>query len=127
MPGDESFATYVREQLAAFRGVSCRPMFGGFGVYRAGAMFGLIADDELYFKVTDGNRADYEAARSKPFVYQARGKRVALSYWRVPDDVLENPDLLVIWAAKAHVAALAARTGAQARRKGLSPRKQARR
>lgn len=81
-------------------------MFGGFGVYKSGVMFGLIAEDELYFKVDDTNRPDFEARKSKPFVYDAKGKPITMSYWRVPDDVLENPEDLKAWAMKAYDVAL---------------------
>lgn len=107
---DASFKDYVVDQLSAFGGVSARAMFGGFGVYKAGLMFGLIAMDELYFKVDDGNRADYEARKSQPFVYDGKNKPISMSYWRVPGDVLENPDDLKDWAMKAYDAALKKRS-----------------
>ena len=113
-----SFNAYVLEQLERFRGVALRRMFGGAGLFKAGVMFGLIANDELYFKVGTNNQADYVARKSRPFVYSARSKTVSLSYWRVPDDVLEDPDLLASWAVKSHALALAARkTQAAPRRK----------
>ena len=93
-------------------------MFGGAGLFKAGVMFGLISKDELYFKVGPSNQADYVALKSKPFVYSTKDKTVSLSYWRVPDDVLEDPDLLAAWASKSHALALAARkTEANPRRK----------
>jgi DNA transformation protein len=103
---DTSFGDYVLEQLAGFHGAAARRMFGGFGLFRGGVMFGLISADELYFKVGVANQPDYEAAKSRPFVYQARGKRVSLSYWRVPDDILEDADDLRAWATKAYAVAL---------------------
>lgn len=71
---------YVIEQLSAFGTVSARPMFGGNGLYKSGVMFAVIFDGELYFKVDDNNRPDYEAKKSEPFVYQAPGKSIVLSY-----------------------------------------------
>ena len=113
-----SFSAYVLEQFEHFRGVALRRMFGGVGLFKAGVMFGLIANDELYFKVGASNQADYVARKSKPFVYSTRNKTVSLSYWRVPDDVLEDQDLLASWAAKSHALALAAhKTQAKPRRK----------
>lgn len=106
---DVFFPDYVIEQLTGFGAVSSRPMFGGNGLYKSGVMFEIIFDGELYFKVDDTNRADYEAKKSEPFVYQARGKSVVLSYWYVPEDVVEDAQLLCDWAAKAYAAALAKR------------------
>ena len=99
---DASFKEYVIDQLRDFGGAGARAMFGGFGIYKGGVMFGLIADDELYFKVDDTNRPDYETRKSKPFVYEGKGKPISMSYWRVPDDVLEDTDQLKAWALKAH-------------------------
>ena len=106
---DIFFPDYVLEQLAAFGGVTARGMFGGNGLFKGGLMFGLIADGELYFKVDDGNRADFEAKKSQPFTYEARGRKVALSYWFVPEEVIEDSDTLRAWAAKAYDAALKGR------------------
>ena len=122
---DVFFPDYVLEQLAPFGGVTARAMFGGNGLYKGGVMFGLISDGELYFKVDDVNRPDFEAKKSQPFTYEARGRTVALSYWFVPEDVIEDADDLRAWAAKAYDAALKGRKDAaakpKARRRALAP------
>ncbi|MBL8642545.1 MAG: TfoX/Sxy family protein [Rhodospirillaceae bacterium] len=112
---DATFKDYVLDQLRDFGGVGARAMFGGFGVYKAGVMFGLIAMDELYFKVDDSNRPDYEARKCQPFVYESKTKSISMSYWRVPDDVLENPDDLKEWAMKAYDVALKKRSASVAK------------
>jgi len=116
---DATFKDYVIDQLRVFGGCGARAMFGGFGIYKGGLMFGLIAEDVLYLKVDDANRPDYEARKSKPFVYEGKGKPVSMSYWRIPDDVLEDPDELKTWAMKAYDVALKNRKGgaAQPRRR----------
>jgi DNA transformation protein and related proteins len=103
---DATFKDFVIDQLRVFGGAGARAMFGGFGVYKGGVMFGLIAFDELYLKVDDTNRGDYEARKSHPFVYEGKGKPITMSYWRIPDDVLEDPDELKNWAMKAYDVAL---------------------
>lgn len=104
---DESFKDYVLDQLKNVGGITARAMFGGYGIYKNGLMFGLIAEKGLYFKVDDGNRLDFEAKKSEPFVYESAGRKpVAMSYWHVPDDVLEDVDALAEWAKRAHDAAL---------------------
>jgi DNA transformation protein len=103
---DASFKDYVVDQLSSFGGVGARAMFGGFGLYKAGVMFGLIANDELYFKVDETNRAEYETRKSQPFVYEGKNKPISMSYWRVPGEILENPDDLKDWAMKAYDIAL---------------------
>ena len=73
-------------------------------------MFGLIADDTLYFKVDDGNRPDFEAQGMRPFTYQvkSRNSRSVMAYFQVPPDLLEEPGELVAWAEKAYGAAVRA-------------------
>ena len=98
-----SFVNYITEDvLAGLSGVKARAMFGGYGVYRDGQIFGIIVDDELYFKTGTNNRADYEAAGSKPFSYRSRDRKtVVISYWQVPDTVLEDRETIEEWARRA--------------------------
>ena len=85
-------------------------MFGGVGLYADGIFFGLI-DDTLYFKVDDSNRKDFEARGAKrfEFVMEKGGTRtVSMSYYQVPEEVIEDPDELRVWARKALAVAVAA-------------------
>lgn len=99
---------FVLELLRPWRPVTARRMFGGHGVYHAGVMFALLADGQLYLKVDDESRAVFEAARLSPFEYEAKGRRVALSYYRAPDAMLDEPELAHEWAERGWQAALRA-------------------
>ena len=94
------FVEYVVEDLLnGMDGVSARAMFGGHGIYREGVIFGIVVEDTLYFKVDETNRKDYEAAQSRPFTYQAKGrKKVSISYWEVPAEILDDREALAEWA-----------------------------
>lgn len=108
MAVSRAYSAYVEELLAPLGDVEARRMFGGVGVFHGERMFGLIHDDVLYFKVDEAGRAAYEAAGAGPFEYQTKlGKRGLASYWRVPDDVLEDGDEMVAWGRRAIAAALA--------------------
>jgi DNA transformation protein len=111
------FADYLNDQLASFGPMTIRRMFGGAGLFRDGVMFGLIADETLYLKTGDANRADFEAAGMGPFTYTGKSKPVSMSYHEVPADVLEDPDLLSAWAGKAFAVAQAAKAAAPPKRK----------
>ena len=74
-----------------------RAMFGGYGLYHDGAIFGLIVDDTLYFKVNDTNRQEFISHKSKPFQYDNGKKKVTMSYWEVPEEIMENRDTLFAW------------------------------
>jgi len=111
------FTDYLHDQLGSFGAVTIRSMFGGGGLFRDGIMFGLIADETLYLKTRDANRAEFEAAGMGPFTYTGKSKPVSMSYHEVPADVLEDPDLLSDWASKAFAVAHAAKSAASPKRK----------
>lgn len=98
------FRDFVLEQLAGLRELRAQRMFGGIGLYSSERFFGIVAADELFFKVDDGNRGAYEAAGSEPFRPVA-ARPVSMSYWRVPIEVLEDPAELRVWAENAIAAA----------------------
>jgi len=102
------FRDFVLDQLARVPALRSKRMFGGVGLYSGERFFGIVAADELFFKVDDGNRAAYEAAGSEPF-RPVLGRPVSMSYWRVPLEVLEDPAELVAWASAAVRAAASAR------------------
>ena len=92
------YLTYVVDQLTPFAKVVTRRMFGGVGLYNDGLFFGLIDDDTLYFKVDDSNRSDYTERGCAAF--QPLPDIASMSYFSVPEDVLEDAELLAAWARK---------------------------
>lgn len=102
--------------LQAVGDARARAMFGGFGIYLDDVIVGLIAWDRLFFRVGDGNLADYRRAGSAPFTYEGRGgKPVEMAYREVPAEVQAEPRRLAEWAVKARAASLAARAGKKSR------------
>jgi DNA transformation protein len=95
----DEFVDYVIDQLAGWGDVSARKMFGGAGLYRDGTVFGLIADDVAYLKVDDSNRDEFVQAGSSAF-RPFPAKKMTMSYYEIPADVLENRDLLGRWAER---------------------------
>lgn len=109
MAGSSEFVAFVTESLRPLGGVSARPMFGGFGIYKDGVMFALIAADQLYLKVDDGNRAAYDDAGLPHFTYTERGKPIRMPYREAPPEGFDDPELLCDWARDAYAAALRTR------------------
>src|ERR1700687_3509283 len=60
MAASDSFAEFVREQLAPLGPVTMRRMFGKTGVFCDGLMFGMVTDNTLYFRVDDQNRVVFQ-------------------------------------------------------------------
>ena len=103
MASNKNFHDYVtRDVLAGIRGITTRAMFGGWGIYKDGLFFALIAEDRLFFKVDESNLADYQRQNSKPFVYHAPGgKAMKMSYWELPESVAENKQAVREWVDRA--------------------------
>src|SRR6516162_7227460 len=60
MVASESFAEFLREQLAPLGRVTMRRMFGKTGVFCDGVMLGMVAENTLYFRVDDHDRAAFD-------------------------------------------------------------------
>jgi DNA transformation protein len=115
----DSFAEFLREQLAPLGRITMRGMFGKTGVFCDGVMFGMVRDDTLYFRVDDDNRASFKEAESfPPLNYEKKGGTIDLSFWRAPERLFDEPDELVAWAR----AALAAARRVAAKRERTAPK-----
>ncbi len=108
MAGESGFLTHLREMLDPIEGVHFKRMFGGYGIFRYGLMFGLVSDETLYFKVDEQNKGDFEARGLGPFVYMKADKPMPMSYHRAPDEVLDDLDDMQQWAERAYQAAVRA-------------------
>src|SRR5271156_2440814 len=106
MVASDSFAEFLREQLAPLGRVTMRRMFGKSGVFCDGLMLGMVRDNTLYFRVDDGNRAALgEAEPLPPLNYAKKGGTIDLSFWQVPERLFDEPDEFVTWARAALAAA----------------------
>jgi DNA transformation protein and related proteins len=97
----DEYLQFVLEQLAALGHLRAQRMFGAVGLYCDDCFFGLISAGTLYFKVGEGNLADYESrgmGRFRP--YPDRPER-SMGYYQVPADVLDEAETLVSWARAA--------------------------
>ena len=95
------FIEFIVEQLERLGPIRPRRMFGGMGLYLDDMMFGVVFDEELYFKVDDRNRGDYENEGMGPFTYEmSNGKSGSLNYYEVPERLYDDGDELAEWARK---------------------------
>ena len=120
MDASDSFAEFLREQLAPLGRVTLRRMFGKSGVFCDGVMFGMVTEDTLYLRVDDHNRAIFKEAEAfPPLNYEKGGSTIDLAFWRVPERLIDEPDELVVWAR----AALAAAHRVAAKRQRTAPKR----
>lgn len=112
-----SFRTYLLEQMGQIRPITTRPMFGGLTFFAEGRAFALADDGVVYFKVDDTNRGDFEAAGMGPFLPFGDPAR-PMQYYELPAEVLEDPERLAGWMAKAIAVAARAKSKSKSRAKG---------
>ncbi|WP_428420329.1 TfoX/Sxy family protein [Methylibium sp.] len=129
-PPHNEFAAHCVELLAPLGAAHARRMFGGHGLYLDGLMIGLIAAEQLYLKTDAQTLPQWQAAGTRPFVYESLRDGVVrtatMSYRTPPDEATESPEALRPWARLALEAALraqAARTRKRATARAVRPRK----
>lgn len=92
---------FLQDCLWWSRRYTSKSMFWWYAIYKDAKVFSLFIDDIIYFKVWDNNRLDYERYKSKPFTYYKKSWVVwIMSYFELPEDILENRDELDIWIEK---------------------------
>lgn len=78
-------------------GIASKKLFSGWGIYKYGKIFGIIIDDELYFKTNENNLKYFEENGSHPFSFSRQGKIVFLPYWTLPDEIFSDEGKLIEW------------------------------
>lgn len=108
MKTNDDFAMYVRDEfLREVDGITIRRMFDGHGIYRYGVFVGLINQGVIYLKVDGVDEKEYKERGSKPFVYTGHtGKEVALSFWELPAEIMDDSEEIGSWISRAYEAAL---------------------
>lgn len=105
----DEFITFLHELFVPFGTISVRKMFGGYGVYHQGLMFALVADKQLYFKVDNISKEEFITKGLPAFEYQKGDKTIAMSYHIAPEEIYDDAEQAVYWAALAYEAAFRAK------------------
>ena len=87
-------AEALKELFAPFAAVDVKRMFGGYGVYADGVCLAIATGGEAFLKVDGETEALFSAAGSSPFIYQAKGKPMPTSFWRLPAEAYDDADAL---------------------------------
>ena len=56
MASNSDFVQYIADQCGGAGEITTRKMFGDYGIYCNGIIFGLICDDHFYVKPTESGR-----------------------------------------------------------------------
>ena len=106
MSEQQDFATHIVDLLEPFGYCEARRMFGGYGIFHQGLMFGLIARGSLYLESDAESRADFVAEGSSAFSYFKKKRACQLSCYLAPDDFFEDDLAGLRWARLAFDTAL---------------------
>ena len=102
------FIEYLHEVFELFGPITARRMFGGYGIYHEGLMFGLVSNDTLYLKADAGNAGHFDKEGLGKFEYQKGGKVMKIAYYQAPAEILEDREQAAEWACRSYAAALRA-------------------
>lgn len=105
---EKEFTSYVVDLMQSIGPVNAQRMFGGYGIFLKGLMFGLIVEDVLYLKADKETENEFKARGLEPFRYARKGKEIELSYYQAPEEALEDSEEMNSWASKAYNTALKA-------------------
>ena len=102
------YVAHIVDLLQFIGPVESKSMFGGFGMFLEGLMFGPVAGNELYLKVDTQNLQDYEDLGLQAFSFEKNGRQFKMSYYQAPEEAMEDAELLSDWASNAYGAAMRA-------------------
>ena len=84
-------AELLVSKLESVGGITSKKMFGGFGIFCDGKMFGLVNSKGIaYLKADETSKHNFENAGSV--------KHSRMPYFSIPESVLENQEQIIIWA-----------------------------
>lgn len=98
-PKHDGFKDFVLDQLSELPDLTCRAMFGGYGLYHREKFFGIIHKGRLYFKTDQTTAPRYRDRGMKPF--KPTSNQTLKNYYEVPVQILEASDDLTAWASQA--------------------------
>ena len=99
MPQSNNYKEFLLDQLAGLDGLSCRAMFGGYGLACHGNFFGIIHHGRLYFRTCPATAPLYRAHHMKPF--KPNATQTLKNYFEAPVDIVESTERIVEWAVLA--------------------------
>ena len=66
MASNKDFVQYIADQCEGAGEITFRKMFGDYGIYCNGKIFGLICDDRFYLKPTEAGRSLLRSVDLRP-------------------------------------------------------------
>jgi len=106
MKKQNEFIEFLNETFEEFGFIDVRKMFGGYGIYHDGVMFGLVEKNTLYLKADETTEKHFQSKGLSQFHYDRAGKVVKMSYYQAPEEVYDDREKAALWARRAYEVAL---------------------
>jgi len=100
------FIEFLNEAFEEFGLIDVRKMFGGYGIYHDGVMFGLVEKDTLYLKADETTQRHFESRGLSQFQYNRAGKEIKMSYFKAPEEIYDDREKAAVWARRAYKVAV---------------------
>lgn len=82
--------------------ISYKRVMSGYAIYFEGKIFSIFAFGEIYFRQNEDNKKDFDEYKCKYFQYSRKdGKVIQMRYRILPEEVMEDRELLWDWIYKA--------------------------
>lgn len=100
----------IQDVFQALGPVTIRRMFGGKGIYCDGRILAIVYQGELLLKADAETSPLFAAAGAVQWAYESKtGKQAHMPYWSIPDEALDDPEIMAVWTRRAYEAALRAK------------------
>ena len=93
-------AENLLSKLSPIEGISSKKMFGGYGIFHEGKMFGMVNSKGVCYLKAD-------ATSSAAYLEKGSEKHNRMPYYSIPDAVFENLEEFLEWANTAIAASKA--------------------
>lgn len=93
-----SFVAHALDLVSQAAPTEARRMFGGYGLFSRGLMYGLLDDEELFLKVDDQSRSAFAGAGCRQWIYPGPRGPMPGGYFRPPDEAHEDAEAMLPWA-----------------------------
>jgi DNA transformation protein and related proteins len=93
------FIDSLHDLLSSLGEIHARRMFGGYGLYKDGLMFGIAGDDHLYLRTDDETKDAFIEHGCEPLVFGVRnGVEIVSKYYEPPESAFINAHKMKPWA-----------------------------
>jgi DNA transformation protein and related proteins len=100
------YVEFLKEVFEQFGSIQPRRMFGGYGLFHKGLMFGLVADEVLYLKADETVAQYFQERGLGQFHYEKNGQTIKMAYYTAPEDIFDDPEKAKSWAVRSYEAAV---------------------